>query len=171
MADSEDQLAVIQDAQNVVARLNLVFNDATEPFQLVRPPSLEDARRILAFIGRHADVANLVVQCQVGIGRSIAVSAALMKIGHGDYQQLLDRGTYNRTLYRHLLTAARRPLEPEPLVSLAVRVKYAPDRLRLFLLSMQRQRHENWEVVAVTDGPNPGRACGGRNPGPAHSID
>ena len=29
------------------------------------------------------------------------------------------------------------------------------DRLRLFLLSMQRQRYENWEIVAVTDGPNP----------------
>jgi GT2 family glycosyltransferase len=35
-----------------------------------------------------------------------------------------------------------------------VRIKYAPDRLKLFILSMQRQRYDNWELVAVTDGPN-----------------
>jgi hypothetical protein len=52
-----------------------------------------------------------------------------------------------------LLSAAGMNLEIDPLVSIAVRIKYAPDRLKLFILSMQRQRYENWEVVAVTDGP------------------
>ena len=44
--------------------------------------------------------------------------------------------------------------EPEPKVSLAVRLKYAPDRMQAFMLSIQRQRYDNWELVFVTDGPN-----------------
>jgi Glycosyl transferase family 2 len=47
------------------------------------------------------------------------------------------------------------PPPTDPLISIAVRIKYPPDRLLAFLLSMQRQRHGRWEVVAVTDGPNP----------------
>jgi hypothetical protein len=99
-------------------------------------------------------IPNLVFQCQAGVGRSRAALAALMKIYGVDPKEVLHQGTYNRGLYRRLLTAAGAALDPEPLVSMNVRVKYAPDRLRLFLLAMQRQRYENWEVVAVTDGPN-----------------
>jgi hypothetical protein len=155
MADTPDDLAVIKDAANVVARLNLIFNDATEACHLVRPPSADDARKILQFVREQSHVPYLVAQCQVGVGRSQAVMAALAKIHGGDPKPVLRGGTYNRRLYRILLAEAGVAVDPEPLVSLAVRVKYAPDRLRLFLLSMQRQRHENWEVVAVTDGPNP----------------
>ena len=60
----------------------------------------------------------------------------------------------NRRLYQELLKAAGVAREPEPLVSIAVRIKYALDRLKLFILSMQRQRYDNWELVAVTDGPS-----------------
>jgi hypothetical protein len=154
MADSVELLATIQDSQNVVARLDLIFHDANESFHEVRPPTNEDARRILDFVSAHGHVPNLVIQCQAGVGRSRAVLAALMKIYGVDPKAILHQGTYNRGLYRMLLTAAGRALDPEPLVSMNVRVKYAPDRLRLFLLAMQRQRYENWEVVAVTDGPN-----------------
>jgi hypothetical protein len=154
MADSPELLAVIKDSANVLARLDLIFNDATEGFQLVRPPTLEDAQKILQFAFEHKHVPHLVVQCEAGFGRSQAVLAALLKIRGVDNQSVIHRGTYNRNLYGKLLLAAGLPLEPQPLVSLAVRVKYSPDRLKLFLLSMQRQRHENWEVIAVTDGPN-----------------
>ncbi len=77
-----------------------------------------------------------------------------MKIRGADPSPVLRRGTYNRQLYGLILEAAGQPLSPPPLVSLAVRVKYAADRLHLFLLSMARQRHSRWEVIAVTDGPN-----------------
>ncbi len=154
MADSRDQLAVIKDAVNVAARLDLIFNDATEPYQAVHPPTLEDARKILRFVDDHSHLPRLIIQCEVGVGRSHAVLAALFKLRNLNYKQVLAEGTYNRSLYRQLLAAANLPPDPEPLVSIAVRVKYAPDRLKLFLLSMQRQRYENWEVVAVTDGPN-----------------
>jgi hypothetical protein len=155
MADSPEQLATIPDPQNLIARLDLIFNDTSEPFQIVRPPTEEHARRILAFVQTHAHAPNLVIQCQVGLGRSHAVAAALMKIGGGDPSAWLSAGTYNRNLYRKLLTVAGLAIDKEPLVSMAIRVKYAPDRLAMFLLSMRRQRYDNWEVVAVTDGPNP----------------
>lgn len=154
MADSRDQLAVIKDAANVVARLDLIFNDTSEEFIGVRPPDANDARAILSFITANKDVPNLAIQCQVGVGRSMAVLAALARMANVDNKPLLSNGTYNRRLYQELLKAAGIPVEPDPLVSLAVRIKYAPDRLRLFILSMQRQRFENWEMVAVTDGPN-----------------
>jgi predicted protein tyrosine phosphatase len=155
MADSPGQVAKVMDAANVRARLTLIFNDATEGFQHVRPPSLDDARRILEFVDEHRALPYLVIQCQVGIGRSRAVAAAILRRLGQDYQDVLELGTYNRLLYRLLLEASGLPQDPEPLVSLNVRVKYPPDRLRLLLLSMKRQRYDNWEVVAVTDGPNP----------------
>jgi hypothetical protein len=158
MADSPEQLAVIKDYANVVARLNLIFNDTTQEFGVVRPPKAEDAQRILQFVQTHIHLPHLVVQCQVGVGRSMAVMAALQRIYGLDNSLLLGHGTYNRKLYFALLSAAGLPPDPQPLVSMAVRVKYAPDRLRLFILSMQRQRHENWELIAVTDGPNPAAA-------------
>jgi hypothetical protein len=154
MADAPDLLAVIQDQANVVARLDLIFNDASDPYQLVAPPTEEHARKILAFVRAHAHVPNLVVQCQVGVGRSQAVMAALAKIQGENPRDILVNGTYNRKLYRHLLLAAGLKPDPEPLVSMAVRVKYAPDRLQAFFLCMKRQRYDNWEIVAVTDGPN-----------------
>ncbi len=154
MADSVELLATIQDSQNVVARLDLIFFDTSESFHDVRPPTLDDARRILEFLNANLQVPHLVMQCQAGVGRSRAVQAALMKIFGEDPRPILHGGTYNRGLYRMLLAAAGIAPDPEPLVSMNVRVKYAPDRLRLFLLAMQRQRYENWEVVAVTDGPN-----------------
>ena len=154
MADSPEQLAVIQDEANVAARLDLIFNDASEAYQAVRPPTIEDARKILRFVDEHSHLPCLIIQCEVGVGRSQAVLAALFKMHNLDYKKVLAHGTYNRSLYRQLLAAANLPPEPEPLVSIAVRVKYAPDRLHLFMLSMLRQRYDNWEIVAVTDGPN-----------------
>jgi hypothetical protein len=158
MADAPDLLAVIPDQSKVVARLDLIFNDASEPFQIVTPPGEEHARKILQFVRANANVPNLVIQCQAGVGRSQAVLAALCKIQGEDNRDVLANGTYNRKLYRHLLLAAGLTPDPEPLVSMAVRVKYAPDRLLAFLLCMRRQRYDNWEVVAVTDGPNPAAA-------------
>jgi glycosyl transferase family 2 len=154
MADSREQLARIKDTANVAARLDLIFNDTIDEFIGVRPPNAEDARKILAFVNGNREMPHLVIQCQVGVGRSMAALAAIARINGGDDKGILANGTYNRRLYRELLAAAGVAREPEPLVSIAVRIKYAPDRLKLFILSMQRQRHENWELVAVTDGPN-----------------
>lgn len=155
MADSPRQVANVMDTANLCARLTLIFNDATEGYQIVRPPSLDDARRILQFVEEHRELPFLVIQCQVGIGRSHAVAAAILRRLGQDYRYVLEMGTYNRRLYRLLLEADGIAPDPEPLVSLNVRVKYPADRLHLLLLSMQRQRYDNWEVVAVTDGPNP----------------
>jgi len=158
IADPGDKPAPIRDLANVRARLNLYFHDAIEAFGGVRPPTLQDARKILRFVEQQCSAPHVVVQCYSEKGRSESVQAALMKIKGHDPRAILREGTYNPLLYRLLLAAAGVPLDPEPLVSINVRVKYAPDRLRLFLLCMKRQRHENWEAVAVTDGPNPDAA-------------
>lgn len=154
MADAEEQLVDMRDQIACVARLDLVFHDATESWGPVRAPTAEHAAAILAFVEQQKAVDHLVVQCRVGIGRSHAVLAALTRIRGDDPLPVLRHGTYNRLLYRLLLEAAGVTPEPQPLVSLAVRVKYRPDRLQAFVLCMQRQRYENWEVVAVTDGPD-----------------
>jgi hypothetical protein len=154
MADSQGQLATIKDLTNLVSRLDLIFHDTEDQFIGVQPPNAEIARAILNFIDQNRHVQNLIFQCQVGVGRSMAALAAVMKINGLDNKSVLAHGTYNRRLYRELLMEAGVTPEPEPLVSIAVRVKYSPDRLKLFILSMQRQRHRNWEMVAVTDGPN-----------------
>jgi predicted protein tyrosine phosphatase len=155
MADSPSLLAKINDAGNVLGRLDLVFNDSGDDFGLVRAPTDEDARKILEFVQRHKDSApNIVFQCQVGVGRSLAAYAAVMELYGGDATEALHRGTHNRALYRRMLAVAGRVPRPEPRVSLVVRVKYAPDRMKAFLLSIQRQRYDNWELIFVTDGPN-----------------
>jgi hypothetical protein len=156
MADSSSQLAHIQGTGNVVARLDLIFNDAADAFQIVAPPTIEQARQIFEFARTHIDnnVPFLLLQCEVGVGRSRAATAALVKIFGGDPKPTLSHGTHNRRLYRLILAAAGLAPDPDPLVSIAVRVKYSPERLLMFLLAMRRQRYENWEMIAVTDGPN-----------------
>jgi predicted protein tyrosine phosphatase len=156
MADSAALLARIKDQRNVIERLNLIFNDTGRDFGPVRAPTAEDARRILEFARRHEGAPNLVFQCQVGVGRSLAACAALMKLRGEDHRAALHNGTHNRALYRMLLAAAGLAPEPQPRVSLVVRVKYAPDRMAAFALAIRRQRYDNWELVFVTDGPNPG---------------
>lgn len=154
MADSASQLIPIRDTANVVARLDLIFNDTGQDFGPVRSPSEADARAILDFVASHRHVPNIVFQCQVGVGRSLGACAAIQKVYGGDPRGALYRGTHNRRLYRLVLEGAGLTPEPEELVSMVVRVKYAPDRMTAFLLCMRRQRYENWELVFVTDGPN-----------------
>jgi len=160
MADSVEQLAVIKDQANLVERMDLVFNDAGEAFGIVAPPGEDHARKILQFGEKHrtSGTPHLVLQCQAGIGRSHAACAALLKISGTDPGSIVQYGTYNRRLYKLILAAAGMPPEREPLVSMVIRVKYSPERLLAFILCMRRQRHENWELIAVTDGPNPGAA-------------
>jgi hypothetical protein len=154
MADSQGQLAIIKDVTHLVSRLDLIFNDTEDQFIGVHPPNAEIARAILRFIDQNRHVQNLIFQCQVGVGRSLAGLAAVLKINGQNNRAILAHGTHNRRLYRELLVEAGIVPEPEPLVSMAIRVKYSPDRLKLFILSMQRQRYKNWEIIAVTDGPN-----------------
>jgi predicted protein tyrosine phosphatase len=155
MADSPALLAKIQDSANVLARLDLVFNDSGDDFGLVRAPGDADARKIIEFVESHRESApNIVFQCQVGVGRSLAAYAAITEIYGGDPSAALARGTHNRVLHRKILGVAGRAPRAEPLVSLIVRVKYAPDRMTAFMLSMRRQRYDNWQLVFVTDGRN-----------------
>lgn len=162
MADSAEQLAKVKDGANCLDVLKLVFNDSTVDCGLVRKPTADDARAIVNFYGYAAssyrsDVvpSYFVAQCEAGVGRSAAVVAALLQLrGEEKESRLIRRvGTYNRLLYRLILEAGRQSVKPDPLVSFVVRIKYPVDRLMALLLSLERQRHDSIEVVAVTDGP------------------
>lgn len=146
IADEPDLLPKLKDSSNIVNRLDLIFTDND-----LHPPTEVHIEQILTFA---QEAENLIISCQVGVGRSLAVLAALYKIGGIDPFPLLARGTHNRLLYQKLLIRAGIIDKKDPLVSIVVRVKYPADRLNLFLLSMQRQRYKHWECICVTDGPN-----------------
>jgi hypothetical protein len=138
-------------------QLVLCVNDTVSPLTSGVMPNKEIAKAILDFAQKHQkDATVFVAQCEAGVGRSVAVAAALTKIWGGDPTPLLRRGTHNRLLYRLILEAAGEPPLPiQPLASIVVRIKYPVDRLQAFLLSMQRQRYTAWECVLITDGPRP----------------
>lgn len=140
---------------NVIARLDIRCRDVSLDCYDLSPPIHEDAQKVLAFAQQHWNVPRLIIQCEAGVGRSMAVAAALYRICGNDDRTLRRQGAYHRRLYRMILDAAKQPIPAEPLVSLAVRVKYPLDRLAAFLFSTQRQRYENWEMVAVVDGLAP----------------
>jgi len=151
IADAADLLPAPMGAAAV---LDCVFHDVTECGPgYIRPPAVGDALQIRDFAMAHESLPRLVVCCTAGVGRSQAVVAALTRIRGGDPRPIIRQGTYNRLLYRLLLESACVPIEPDPLVSMVVRVKYYEDRLQAFILCMERQRYENWEIIAVTDSP------------------
>jgi predicted protein tyrosine phosphatase len=157
MSNPDMPPARIRDHFAVVARLNLAFHDVDEPMPGmpgIVAPTKEDAALILNFARQYANAACLIAQCDAGAGRSQAVAAALGTLWQQDIQTILRQGTYNRRLFRLLLESAGATVAEDSLVSLVVRIKYPIDRLHALVLSIQRQRHRNWEIIAVTDGPN-----------------
>lgn len=153
MADEEALLVPAFDAENVVMQMDVFLYDAEEDYHNIESPTDEHAKVILEFFqdAEFSEADHFVAQCDGGIGRSVAVCAAIDRIRCID---VYPASGYNRRLYQSMLAVADVPLPVEPLVSLAVRVKYGPEKLHLFLLSMAAQRYDNWEVVAYTDGPN-----------------
>ncbi len=136
-------------------RLDLVMNDIAEPMANLLAPAQEHAQRIRAFVAELRVSQSLIIQCEAGLGRSMACAAALL-LAQGDEaaaKKLLRLGTHNRRLYRLLCAEFGLQVPAEPLVALAVRVKYPNDRAEAFLLSLRRQRYTNWRCVFVTDGP------------------
>ncbi len=139
-----------------MSRLDLVLHDCAADAGLVGP-TRDDAFAIRRFVEALPPDQHLAVQCESGKGRSVACAAALFR-AQGDEERagiLLRMGTHNRTLYRLLCQELELDIPAEPLVALAVRVKYPLDRAAAFLHSLRRQRYDNWRAVFVSDGPWP----------------
>jgi hypothetical protein len=148
-ADSEEQLCGYRG--NPAAVCDIVCLDCEDMW--LKSPEMRHAEQITQFIKEHP-AETLIAQCDAGIGRSRAVVMALGRAGGADQSSIEKNGTHNRPLYRMLCQALGCPVKPEPLVALAVRVKYSIDRLQAFLLSLKRQRYDNWRVLFHSDGPN-----------------
>lgn len=163
MADEMGQAATIGDPDSVAMRHLLLFNDAAVDCGLVRRPTRGDARAIIAFYRDAVSqgVPMFIAQCQEGVGRSVAVIAALLRAralqGNADAavkeKELRCKGTHNRLLHRLLLEDMGVPVPYEPLVSIVARIKYNRECVDGLILSMQRQRWKNWELILVSDGP------------------
>lgn len=135
-------------------RLDLVLHDLSQDLPNLPGPQQQHAAAICAFAAELPPELPLIIQCEAGIGRSAATAAALMRHqGDERYRELLKLGTYNRRLYRLLSAELGLDVPVEPLVALAVRVKYPLDRAAAFLMSLRRQRYENWRCFMVLDGP------------------
>lgn len=151
IADEPGLLPEIFDKENAINVQDFVFWDQSEG---ELSPTPADARRIWGLLNTANQCGEydcIVVQCQAGVGRSVAVCMAWWKAHHEDWP---NRQAYNRKLYK-LLLAEIPWAEEEPLVSIAVRVKYSVAHLMAFILSVQRQRWDNYELVAFTDGLRP----------------
>lgn len=136
-------------------RLHVHCHDLGEAIPGFRPPDAGNAKAILDFYERHKEAGNLLVSCTAGAGRSPAVIAALATLNRApaEADRVFRQGTYNRLLYKLIVEAGGGTVPPEPLVSLVVRLKYPPDRIAALIMSMERQRWKNWEMIVVTDGP------------------
>lgn len=154
-ADCEELLAPIHDRDNARLVLDVICGDVTADDGGLRAANADDAKRIVDFCRQAKEsgrVQHLVAQCQAGVGRSVALVGALAdKSG----QHWRRNGAHNRRLYALLRAELGLPLVCEPLVSLAVRVKYSLEHLAVFLSSLHRQRYDNWEAVCFTDGDRP----------------
>lgn len=154
LADTQAQLIEPLDRHHVRQQLDVIVHDARSGGPGLVQPGRDHAAQIVQFV-RACEAPHVVAQCQAGVGRSQAVAAAILAMQGYDNRPILAQGTYNRALYREILHAAGLTVPADPLVSMVIRVKYDAENLMAFLLSMRRQRYENWELVAVTDGLNP----------------
>ncbi|HZZ77412.1 MAG TPA: glycosyltransferase [Gemmataceae bacterium] len=137
-------------------RLDLVMNDISDPSPGLTHPQRDHAARIYPWVAALPPDRPLIVQCEFGVGRSLACAAALNR-AQGDEataKRQLRHGTHNRRLYRLLCEEFGLTVEPEPLVAIACRVKYPVGRADAFLYSLNRQRYDTWKCVFVTDGIN-----------------
>src|SRR5690606_4510884 len=122
-------------------KLDVICMDV-EDMPTLNSPNIVNTKQIYDFVIRNQRRANMIAQCMAGIGRSRAVIAAVGKATGNDVRPILRMGTHNRSLYRKLLAHFGLAPDPEPRVFLAVRVKYAVDRLHAMILSWQRQRYD-----------------------------
>lgn len=143
--------------------LQLNFMDIDEPVPGWLHMTREQARMVWEFHRSVKDSVDvLVIQCQIGISRSVAIAEALSDIFGYNY---IPSGNPNQLVRGLILDVARESPEAEaglirvPLhqhlkVSICVRVKYPVNRLMAMILCLQRQSYRNWEAVIVTDGIN-----------------
>lgn len=142
-------------ASRACRRLDLVLHDLSQEVPNLPGPQHQHAAAIRAFIAELPPLLPLIIQCEAGIGRSVATAAALMRHqGDEGYREVLKLGTHNRRLYKLLSAELGLDVPAEPLVALAVRIKYPLDRAAAFFTSLKRQRYDNWRCFMVLDGPH-----------------
>jgi predicted protein tyrosine phosphatase len=97
---------------NRVGLLRLVFDDITQP-DTSRSFTPALAGEILDFVARVWDkVEVLLIHCDVGLSRSLAVAAALSRIYYGDDGSWFELDFPNRLVYEVLVATHSQRQEP-----------------------------------------------------------
>jgi predicted protein tyrosine phosphatase len=115
ITSTREDVAALRANEHCRGILRLSFLDAdenSEPMVGGELFSLEQARQIWSFVGRHqGEVQRILVHCDMGISRSPAVAAALALVlnGNGDEFLLADQYVPNSLVYRLLLETAPNP--------------------------------------------------------------
>ncbi len=99
--------AVLAESPLRLGVLRLSFFDATADDARFRGATPEDAVRIVEFVARYREAADLIVcQCEAGLSRSPAVAAALSRWLNGHDEEFHRRYQLNLTVYRLVRRAA-----------------------------------------------------------------
>jgi hypothetical protein len=156
MFNQDNGPPVIKGRASCVDILQFCCHDATEPMGNCVFPNQEIADSIYSFYLRNRGrVAALLIQDENAISLAPAVAGALIQIEGLDATRMLRAGPYNRLIYKLLMHSGDKSYPAEPLVSIIVRGWNPADFLLAFMLSMKRQRYDNWQAVIITDGPRP----------------
>jgi len=141
----------------IVKRLDISCHDlpAGTHGSGLRPVNGHDALAIWNFVEKQEPDCSVLFQCNAGVGRSVACLVAFEERDNlPGWEKSLEPGTHNISLRDQLRLCFGLPEEPNPLVSMVIRLKYPTNRMAAFYMCMARQRHRNWELIGVTDGPS-----------------
>jgi hypothetical protein len=136
--------------------LQLTFSDCESHYGHLIPPTREDAQRIVGFANSLSETTKfLTIQCETGVGISCAIAAGLMDImatrGGTDNSIYYKRTSYNRRLWKLIREAGGLPPVQEPLATILLHAGWPVDRVVSFVMSMKRQRWENWSLLITRD--------------------
>lgn len=104
ISGSEDKETVIPNNPNRAGKLHLKFDDVEDIQEQWIYFDRGCAEEILEFVERHCMAISLiVVQCQAGLSRSVAVASALSKIINGRDDAVFTKGIPNMFVYTTIL--------------------------------------------------------------------
>ena len=104
ISGGDDNETVVPVNHSCVGTLHLKFDDVEDIQENYLYFDRSMANEILDFVERHiTKISLIVVQCQAGLSRSVAVASALAKILNGRDDDVFTRGIPNMFVYTTLL--------------------------------------------------------------------
>lgn len=104
ISGENDQETLIPNNQNRIGTLHLKFDDVSTIDNQFLYFNRDQAKEILDFVNKYVKQASvIVVQCQAGLSRSVAVASALSKIINYSDDGVFTKGIPNMFVYTTIL--------------------------------------------------------------------